>query len=283
MRPKIGSHPLVRRPAYPDAADRRPGPVPTGIGYAHAYVWDSAAVEFQTAVRLRTSDDIEPLVQYGRYLLFRGRTADALSQFLEARRTEPASAVVSSWLSYTYYLRGQLDSALVENARALQNDSTSGLALAFGALARLRAGDTVGALGLVNRLAPKANAVRLYVLAVTGDTAAALARLRELETERRPTRWLTATTRGLTMASRRATNSSAVRAARATPAYRPPSTTSAPAAPRVSPNENGAGSNLTSKRSGTNRPWVRMRGAQHVHAHCAFDHSGPSPRLKPEP
>ena len=104
--------------------------------------------------------------------------------------------MVSSWVSYTYYLRGQLDSALVESARALQNDSTSILARGFGALARLRAGDTAGALGLVNRLAPNYG-MRLYVIAVTGDTATALARLRELESEG-PKRWMTAT-RAFTM------------------------------------------------------------------------------------
>ena len=122
---------------------------------------------------------------------------DALNQFLEARRTEPASGVVSSWVSYTYYLQRQLDSALVENARALQNDSTSLLARGFGAVARLAAGDTAGALGLVSRLPPKYG-MRLYVIAVTGDTATALARLRELESEG-PKRWKTPTTRAFVM------------------------------------------------------------------------------------
>jgi len=171
--------------------------VALGLVHEHAYAWDSAGVEFQRAIQLRTSDDIEPLIQYGRYLLFRGRSAEGLNQFLEARRTEPASALVSTWVSYTYYLRGQLDSALVENARALQNDSTHNLALGFGALARLAAGDTAGALGLVNRMTLN-TATRLYVLTVAGDTATALARLRELESEG-PKRWMAATMRAFTM------------------------------------------------------------------------------------
>jgi len=100
-------------------------------------------------------------------------------------------------VSYTYYLRGQLDSALVENARALQNDSTHNLALGFGAVARLGAGDTAGALGLVNRMRLN-TPVRLYVFAATGDTATALADLRELESEG-PNRWGTATTRAFVM------------------------------------------------------------------------------------
>jgi hypothetical protein len=49
----------------------------------------------------------------------------------------------------------------------------------------------------VNRL-PRFDPYVLYVLGATGDTAAALGRLRELERER-PTRWLAATSRALGM------------------------------------------------------------------------------------
>jgi Tfp pilus assembly protein PilF len=171
--------------------------VALGVVYQHALAWDSAGVELQTAVRLRSSDDIEPLVQYGRYLVWRGRNAEALTQFLEARRTEPASALVSSWVSYAYYLQGQLDSALVESARAFQNDTTNLTTLEFGALVRLTTGDSAGARDFVNRL-PRFDPYVLYVLGATGDTAAALARVHELERER-PARWLAATRRALGM------------------------------------------------------------------------------------
>ncbi|HUQ19339.1 MAG TPA: serine/threonine-protein kinase, partial [Gemmatimonadaceae bacterium] len=68
--------------------------VALGLVHMHAYQWDSAQTEFETAVRLRDPGDVEPLVQYGRYLIFRARTREALTQFLIARNTEPASALV---------------------------------------------------------------------------------------------------------------------------------------------------------------------------------------------
>ena len=100
-------------------------------------------------------------------------------------------------MSYAYYLRGQLDSALVEGARAFQNDSTNLTTLQFGSLIRLRAGDPAGARDFVNQL-PRFDPYLLYVLGATGDTAAVRGRLRELERER-PTRWLAATRRALGM------------------------------------------------------------------------------------
>jgi len=155
--------------------------VALGLVHQHAYDWDRAGEEFQTALRLRNTDDIEPLIQYGRHLAFRGRTKDALEQFLMARRTEPALALVSSWVSYAYYLDGQLDSALVESGRAVQNDSMSGTALGFGALIRLKAGRTAEAVELVKRLAHSRTAdVAFYVVAALGDTAAVRQRFDEL-------------------------------------------------------------------------------------------------------
>ena len=120
-----------------------------------------------------------------------------MNQFLAARRTEPASALVSSWVSYAYYLQGEVDSALVESARAFQSDATNLTTLEFGALVRLRAGDSAGARDFVDRL-PRFDPYVLYVLGATGDTAAARGRLRELERER-PTRWLAETRHALGM------------------------------------------------------------------------------------
>jgi eukaryotic-like serine/threonine-protein kinase len=168
-----------------------------GLMHQHANAWDSAAVEFRTAVRLRNDADIEPLVQYGRHLLFRAQVAAALDQFLLARRTEPASALVSSWLSYAYFLHGQMDSAVVESARAFQADSTNITTLSLGATVRLGRGDTVGARDLTRRMS-RFDPHPLYVLAATGDTASAFGLLRELEREV-PMRWFAATTRAFAM------------------------------------------------------------------------------------
>jgi tetratricopeptide (TPR) repeat protein len=157
-----------------------PPHVALGMVHQYAYHWDSAAAELQTAIRLRKPDDIEPLVQYGRYMLHQGRAADALQQFLIARRTEPASALVSSWVAFTYLLQGQMDSALVESERAFQNDSTNYTTLQLGATVRVKRGDFAGARDLVDRLSPY-DSRTLWTLAVIGDTATALQRLRELE------------------------------------------------------------------------------------------------------
>ena len=175
-----------------------PPHVALGMVHQYAYHWDSAAVEFQEAIRLRAPNDIEPLVQYGRYMLHQGRAADALKQFLAARDAEPASALVSSWLAFTYMLQGQMDSARAESARALQNDSTNYTALQHGASIRVKTGDFAGARELVNRLTSRHDRAGLWVLAVIGDTAEALERLRELESTR-PTPWMAATTRSYVM------------------------------------------------------------------------------------
>lgn len=90
--------------------------------HQYFFTWDSATAEFQRAVRLRDPDDSEPLVAYGRHLLFYGRIADGLEAFLTARQTEPASAVVTSWVAYAYFLQGKMDSAVVESARSFEND-----------------------------------------------------------------------------------------------------------------------------------------------------------------
>ena len=195
-----------------------PPHVALGMVHQYAYHWDSAAAEFETAVRLRKPDDIEPLVQYGRYMLHQGRAADALKQFLIARRAEPASALVTSWLAYTYSIQGQMDSALVEIARAFQNDSTNYTTLQNGAGIRLDAGDFAGARDLASRLTAPYDRVKLRVLALTGDTAAALERLRELE-RKRPTPWLTATTRAYVMFAIGDTTEAMAALERATDAY----------------------------------------------------------------
>ncbi len=159
--------------------------VALAIIHCQAYLWDSASQEFQTALTLRTPGDIEPLVQYGRFLLFKGQIADGLKQFLIARGTEPASALVRSWIAYSYYLQNEMDSAVIESKRAFQSDSTNLTTLAFSSLIFLKANDPARAWDYLRRLGRYQHQA-LYVLAATGDTAAARARLRELELRHAP-------------------------------------------------------------------------------------------------
>ena len=148
-----------------------------GLVHQYAHEWDLAAREFRTAVAL-DGRDVEARVQYGRHLLFRARADEALGQFLVARNEDPASALVLSWVSYCYYVKGQLDSALVESDHAFQSDSLNITTLLFGALVRLRAGRLQEARMFVER-GPPMNEVAFYVLAALGDTAEATARLRK--------------------------------------------------------------------------------------------------------
>ena len=159
--------------------------VALGIVHGYAYRWDSAGIELRTGVRLRSPSDVEPLVQYGRYLLFREQTAEALRQFLVARSTEPASAVVRSWASYSYALQGQMDSAIVESERAFQSDSMNYSTLTLGAQIRFMAGDIPGARSYMRRVVGDPQNL-FYLLTAMGDSAKARARIDELKRQGSP-------------------------------------------------------------------------------------------------
>ena len=154
--------------------------VALGIAHQHAYRWDSATTEHQTAVRLRTAGDVEPLIQYGRHLMFRGRVREAMEQLMLARQTEPASAVVSAWLGYGYNLNGQLDSAVVEIHRAYQSDSTHRFLVGVGPVILQRAGMSAEARRRAEWVWPARNELA-KVLAAQGDSAPAFAYLRRPE------------------------------------------------------------------------------------------------------
>jgi serine/threonine-protein kinase len=137
--------------------------------------WDSAAVHFEAAVRL-DPHDVEARVQYARHLLFRGRTRDGLRQLLAVRNEDPASALLLSWISYAYYLEGNLDSALVESRRAMDNDSLNYTTLALGTIVRIGAGRKSEAWDIIRR-AGQMVVHHTWVLAKSGDTAAARTRM----------------------------------------------------------------------------------------------------------
>jgi serine/threonine protein kinase/tetratricopeptide (TPR) repeat protein len=163
--------------------------VALGLIAQHAYQWDRASSEFQTAMRLRSDGEVEPLIQYGRHLLYRGRFDDGLAQFLEAQRSEPASAVVTSWVAFAYYLKRQLDSAVAVSDRALDIDPTNGTTISVSALTRLQAGRGAEARKLV-ALNPRSRHIDIYVLAATGDTAAVRERLPEIQKRSREKVWM---------------------------------------------------------------------------------------------
>ena len=174
--------PIVRRAAAHALrldSTMAPAHVALGLVQQHAYHWDSAGVEYWAALHFRTAGDVEPLIQYGRHLLFRGRNREAMEQLRLARQTEPASALVSSWVSYAFYLNGQLDSAIAESEHAFQSDTNNMTTLKIGSIIRLRLGMRTDARHFAMRV-QSINSVGLFVLSSLGDTALVDARLRAL-------------------------------------------------------------------------------------------------------
>jgi TolB-like protein/tetratricopeptide (TPR) repeat protein/tRNA A-37 threonylcarbamoyl transferase component Bud32 len=167
-----------------------------GLAHEHNLQWDSAGAEFTSAIGL-DNHDVEARVQYGRYLLFRGRTQEALAQFQAAREADPASALVLSWVSYTYYLERQQDSARVISERALKSNARNFTALLFRSLILLADGRLDGARQLVAGMPSDANSA-IYVMAVTGKPEATRLEVEAL-LKRRPTPWMVHTAHAYAM------------------------------------------------------------------------------------
>ena len=146
-----------------------------GVVLARSLQWDPAEAELRTAVDL-DAQDIEARVQYGRMLLFRGRLDDALRELQIARENDPASALVLSWLSFSWYLRGQFDSALVESGRAMESNPSNLTTVCFRAMILAALGRKQEARQLLEHFPPY-NPMGLYALAAAGDTAAVMNRL----------------------------------------------------------------------------------------------------------
>jgi TolB-like protein len=183
----------ARRALALDSSQSQPH-VALGVAHWQAYHWDSAATEFQTAIRLNPRD-VEARVQYARLLRDSGRFTDGLTQLRVARDLDPASALVLSQMSTTYSMNGQLDSAVVEGRRALETDSTNYTALLSATWAFYSSGRTQQARALVVQL-PGNYEGRGYLMAKLGDVDGARQLLRGLDA--RPATWGYETHRALT-------------------------------------------------------------------------------------
>ena len=129
----------------------------------------------------------------------RGRTTEALTELARAKQLDQVSAIFSSWYAYALFRNGALDSALTESERARQIDSTILPAVNIGALIHLAAGRKAAARRILESLpAGGVMSNAAYVLAATGDTAAAMHVLRALEA-RRPLPWFSEAARGMVM------------------------------------------------------------------------------------
>jgi len=168
--------------------------VALGMAYWQGYDWAHAETEFKTAVRLEPRS-VEARVQYGRLLLGLGRLGEAFEQLRAARGQDPASALVLSWTTIAYSLAGQMDSALVENHRALETDSTNFTTLGAAAMVYLATNRLNEAHALAVRF-PDTKLERGYSLVMSGDTAGARELLRRLDV--RSAEWGDQTQRALT-------------------------------------------------------------------------------------
>jgi TolB-like protein/Tfp pilus assembly protein PilF len=167
-----------------------------GLAYQHGLRWDSAGAECAAAVRL-DGHDVEARVQYGRYLVFRGRTNDAQRQLQAAREDDPASAIVLGWVSYAYYLLRELDSARVISDEALRSSSRNLSTVSLAAWTRFGEGDRVQSRKLA-LLAPPQFPSTAYILAATGQRTETVQRLDE-EARRKPASSMANTSRGFAM------------------------------------------------------------------------------------
>jgi serine/threonine-protein kinase len=149
-----------------------------GLSAAHRYEWELSGAEFRTALRLAPTD-VEAHVQYGRHLLRVGRTAEALHELRVARRDDPASAVVLSWVSAAFRLLGRLDSALVVSSQALQGNQGNYTAVMQAAHALLESGMRDSARAVVGRY-PVMVPTRAYIMGATGDSAEAWTQIRQM-------------------------------------------------------------------------------------------------------
>jgi len=149
--------------------------------YASSGKWDSAATEFRRALALEP-DNFDSRFNYGRISTIRGDLPEAFRQFEHASKLEPASALVSAWTSYAYFLNGQAEAALEESARAFRIDSALSPTTNLGALVNLGTGRPDEALRLIASQVPlHPMSTAAYGHAKLGDTATAMRLLREIE------------------------------------------------------------------------------------------------------
>ena len=156
-----------------------------GVGAFQKFLPRQRLPEMERSIRLDPRH-IEARVQYVRYLQFVGRHREGMVQLREARAIDPASALVLSWMSYGYFLQRQMDSAIVESARAQENDPEN--LSTVGLRARVLLG--VGKNEEARLLAPRAPFWdQLYILAKSGDLSGAREGLAALDAQS-PQPWL---------------------------------------------------------------------------------------------
>ena len=144
-----------------------------GSVYAHAAMWDSSTIEFQRALALDPRN-VTARLTYVRFLVERGKVKEGLAELETARKVERDWAVIAAWRSYALFATGQIDSALVENDRAIEQDPGLLPATNLGALMYLAVDSMAKARDLVAVTPPVGMMTNApYVYAKLGDTVRA--------------------------------------------------------------------------------------------------------------
>ncbi len=158
-----------------------------GMVLAHRWQWHDAEAELRAAVALNPRD-VEAHTQLGRYLLAVARVPEANEELRLAQADDPASAVVASLRADIWLNLDHVDSAARQSERARRIDPLNLTTAIFSAMTLIREGRLAEARRMASA-APPYNPQVMWILAASGDSAAARARIAVLAAEN-PPRWL---------------------------------------------------------------------------------------------
>jgi len=160
-----------------------------GMAHMHAFDWAKAGPELLKAVQVDLNDHAARL-QYGRFLLYVGRTDSALALMQQARTIDPFSPLYPGWIGNVLSMQGKHAEGLAEVNRALEIDSLNQVTLLNGAMVAMRIPDTARARALARQImnVPPWNGFIIYVHGKLGELEAAQRVLRPMQRQN-PRAW----------------------------------------------------------------------------------------------
>jgi len=151
--------------------------------------WSASDTAMRRAIAL-DGENVTARQTFARQLIVRGKVDEAIEQLERTHSIDPASPLVSAWLSYALYLAGMPDSALAQTMRTIELDSTLLATTNLGSLVSLSLGRNDIARKLVKAPVTRGMTNAPYVFAKLGDTASANRLIRAME-RGNPRPWFT--------------------------------------------------------------------------------------------
>ena len=152
--------------------------------HAHAFRWKEAGDAFRRSVAL-DSTSATVRTQYGRYLMYMGKFADALVEFRAAERLDPSAGTPAVWVAHMLAELGEHDAAGAQAKRAWELDSLLATSQSFLSVDRIAAGRPAEALAMLEhggrRLPVPFNGMAAYVFYRAGARGAADSIARSLQ------------------------------------------------------------------------------------------------------